>query len=150
MNPVCEVTQMNDDQDGTTSSLQMPCSSTEFHYKEQRRKPLSCCQPTLTFLNASPRGNAHFQYLLTSQHPNVLLPATCWPVHLKSVVLLLQPWVCFMSSTKMMLQLIFNNEEPPWPSNIFMNFKCVWSTEKLKSKKSGKQSLHRAEEMCPL
>lgn len=65
----------SDDQDGQLPSLQMPCSSTEFHYTEQRH----CCRhPALTFQYASPRGNANFQYLLTGQPSNVLLPATCW------------------------------------------------------------------------
>lgn len=71
--------EINDEQDGQVPSMEMPCSSTGFHYTEARRtERLSCRQPALTFQDASPRGNASFQYLLTRPHPNVSLPATWW------------------------------------------------------------------------
>lgn len=78
---------INDDQEGQVPSLEMPCSSAEFHYTEA--EPLCCCRPALTFQDASPRGNANFQYLLTRQHSNVRLPATCWGVP--------QGWCLFFS-----------------------------------------------------
>lgn len=34
-------------------------------------EPQSCHRPALTFPDASPRGNANFQYLLTVRHSNV-------------------------------------------------------------------------------
>ena len=55
----------------------------QFHWiplyrPETAAEPLCFWRPALTFQDESPRGNANFQYLLTRQHSNAPLPATCW------------------------------------------------------------------------
>lgn len=47
---------------------------------ETEAESLRGCRPALTFQDASPTGNANFQYLLTRQHSNVLPQTNGWGV----------------------------------------------------------------------
>lgn len=47
------------------------CYSVLLYRAGAEAEPQSCHRPALTFPDASPRGNANFQYLLTVRHSNV-------------------------------------------------------------------------------